>query len=75
MPLLTVRLSESEHERVKRAARAQGVSMSDLVKRQLGLIRSEGSSQRDEWRGAVDDRFEDFERRVSRLEQMALGGL
>lgn len=60
MAKLTVRLSEGELQALKRDAQASGKSTSALVRERLGLSAS-GS----------DERLDDFERRLSRLEEMA----
>ena len=64
MPMLTVRLSDSELAFVKRAAEVEGVSMSALAKRRLGLVVDEAA-------GVADERLDNMERRLSRLEEFA----
>ena len=60
MPTISVRLDERDARRVRELAEAQGLSVSDLVRRSLGLMASQS-----------DERLDDLDRRVSRLEEMA----
>lgn len=58
MPTLTVKLSEQAMYQLRQEASAQDLTLSAWVRRKLDL------EQR-------DDRYEDLDRRVSRLEEMA----
>lgn len=64
MPQFTMRMSDGEYAQLQRMADQGGISMTRFVKNRLGLLV-------DEAQDVADERLVDFERRLSRLEEMA----
>ena len=58
MAMLSVKLPDEALRLLRQEAGAQGLSLSELVRRKLDLEHR-------------DDRYDDLDRRVSRLEEMA----
>jgi hypothetical protein len=62
MPTITVRLSEQQRVAFRRRAEAEGVKFSEWVRRALEAYEGPGDES---------GRLDEFERRLSRLEEMA----
>ena len=60
MATLTIKLSGAEKASLRDQAQSRGMTLSALVREALGLREA-----------PQDDRLEDFERRLARLEEMA----
>ena len=62
MPTLTVKVSEAALVELRREAQARSLSVSELVRQRLGVSVASGQQ---------DERLDDLERRLARLEAMA----
>lgn len=64
MPLLSIKITDAAMADLKREAQVTGIGVSELVRQKLEI--TPGQLVHDS-----DDRYVDFERRLSRLEEMA----